>query len=174
MRKSLFESRFLMACLCFLVSGCASIVSGGLQTVPIDSTPSNAKLEITDNSTGKCIFSTNTPFSASLKRESGYFTRSSYKIRVTKDGYTPQEVTLEAGLNGWYFGNILFGGLIGMLIVDPATGAMWSLSDDPITIALAQEPPPLSAAADLPVKPVDPAPKKSVKPAKKYPEMIYE
>ena len=28
------------------------------------------------------------------------------------------------------FGNILFGGVIvGMLIVDPATGAMWSLKD---------------------------------------------
>ena len=27
------------------------------------------------------------------------------------------------------FGNLLFGGVIGMLIVDPATGAMWKLED---------------------------------------------
>ena len=27
-------------------------------------------------------------------------------------------------MNGWYIGNILFGGLIGFLIVDPLTGAM--------------------------------------------------
>ena len=32
-------------------------------------------------------------------------------------------------MDGWYIGNILFGGLIGMLIVDPATGAMYNLPD---------------------------------------------
>lgn len=32
-------------------------------------------------------------------------------------------------LNGWYFGNIIFGGAIGMLVVDPATGAMWKIID---------------------------------------------
>lgn len=30
-------------------------------------------------------------------------------------------------MDGWYWGNILFGGLIGMLAVDPATGAMYKL-----------------------------------------------
>jgi len=30
-------------------------------------------------------------------------------------------------ISGWYWGNILFGGLIGMLIVDPITGAMYKL-----------------------------------------------
>lgn len=30
-------------------------------------------------------------------------------------------------MNGWYIGNLLFGGIIGLLIVDPATGAMWTL-----------------------------------------------
>jgi hypothetical protein len=34
---------------------------------------------------------------------------------------------LEPTIDGWYFGNILFGGLIGMLIVDPLTGAMYCL-----------------------------------------------
>jgi hypothetical protein len=32
-------------------------------------------------------------------------------------------------MDGWYIGNILFGGLIGILIVDPLTGAMWKLDD---------------------------------------------
>jgi hypothetical protein len=41
-----------------------------------------------------------------------------------------QSVPLTAKINGWYFGNLLFGGIIvGMLIVDPATGAMWTLKD---------------------------------------------
>jgi len=39
-------------------------------------------------------------------------------------------------VNGWYFGNILLGGLIGMLIVDPATGAMYRLDSDYINETL--------------------------------------
>ena len=35
---------------------------------------------------------------------------------------------LDSSLSGWYFGNIIFGGLIGMLIVDPVTGAMYNLT----------------------------------------------
>jgi hypothetical protein len=29
-------------------------------------------------------------------------------------------------MSGWYCGKLLFGGLIGMLAVDPATGAIWN------------------------------------------------
>jgi len=36
---------------------------------------------------------------------------------------------INSSVDGWYFGNILVGGLIGMLIVDPATGAMYNLPE---------------------------------------------
>jgi hypothetical protein len=39
-------------------------------------------------------------------------------------------------VNGWYFGNIIFGGLIGLLAVDPATGAMYTLKPDAVEGAL--------------------------------------
>ncbi len=52
----------------------------------------------------------------------------SYKIKFSKAGYGDQVVVVRGKLDGWYFGNILFGGLIGMLIVDPITGKMWKLS----------------------------------------------
>jgi hypothetical protein len=35
-------------------------------------------------------------------------------------------------VSGWYFGNLLFGGVIGMLIVDPLTGAMYNLTPEKI------------------------------------------
>lgn len=44
-----------------------------------------------------------------------------------------KRVTLTYKLNGWYFGNILFGGAIGMQIIDPATSAMWKIKDPTIT-----------------------------------------
>ena len=38
---------------------------------------------------------------------------------------------LSANLNGWYFGNIITpGGLLGFLIIDPASGAMWKLPEN--------------------------------------------
>lgn len=49
-------------------------------------------------------------------------------------------VTLTTGPSGWYVGNVVFGGLIGLLIVDPATGAMWGISRP--TRAAAPSPPP--------------------------------
>lgn len=30
-------------------------------------------------------------------------------------------------MDGWYIGNIFFGGLMGLLVIDPITGAMWKL-----------------------------------------------
>jgi hypothetical protein len=39
-------------------------------------------------------------------------------------------------VEGWYWGNILFGGLIGMIIVDPATGAMYKLDTEAVDVSL--------------------------------------
>lgn len=45
-------------------------------------------------------------------------------------GYDDKVVPVLFDLDGWYFGNILLGGIIGMLIVDPATGAMWKIDTE--------------------------------------------
>ena len=42
-------------------------------------------------------------------------------------------------MDGWYAGNILIGGLLGLLIIDPATGSMWKL-DESVQVALKQQP----------------------------------
>ena len=47
-------------------------------------------------------------------------------------GYETKKVNVECKLNGWYFGNIVIGGLLGFLIIDPATGAMYKLEHDGI------------------------------------------
>ena len=45
-----------------------------------------------------------------------------------KPGYQTEAIVLEGTPGGWYIGgNLLFGGGMGWLIVDPATGAMWTL-----------------------------------------------
>jgi hypothetical protein len=64
-----------------------------------------------------------------LNRSAGYFKGGSYTIRISKDGYRDQNLQIQSSINGWYIGNIIFGGLIGWVIVDPITGAMYSLPD---------------------------------------------
>lgn len=72
-----------------------------------------------------------------LNRGAGYFKPEIYTIKFDKEGYESKEVVVTGQVNGWYFGNIIFGGLIlGMLIVDPNTGAMYSLSTDKVDEAL--------------------------------------
>ncbi len=111
-----------------LFTGCSSIVSKSEYAVAVNSVPAGAAFEVT-NKAGQKVHSGVTPSSVTLKASSGFFQGESYTFSVMKDGYAPKNYTLTSGIDGWYFGNILLGGLIGMLIVDPATGAMYKLSD---------------------------------------------
>ncbi len=60
-------------------------------------------------------------------------------MKISKDGFTSKSVALRATLNGWYFGNLLFGGLLGLLIIDPATGAMYKLKQQTAVIEKLEE-----------------------------------
>jgi len=84
-----------------------------------------------------------------LKSGAGFFQRAKYTIKFTKPGFATQTIPLEASVNGWYFGNLVFGGWIGMLIVDPATGAMYRIPQKDVQVALSQ-----ATAFDL--NPTDP------------------
>jgi hypothetical protein len=119
-------------------AGCASIVAGSDQKISIASDPSEATVKVLD-AKGMTVFDSHTPAVAILKKGDGYFKGASYRIRIEKQGYKPQEVVLQSGLNaGWYLlGNLLIGGLIGWLIIDPLTGAMWSLSPERVSTDLA-------------------------------------
>ena len=121
--------------LCF-TSGCASIVSGGPKVLPILSQPDDAACEIVDLKSGATITKARTPHTVTLANDAGYFQPAKYKVKISKDGYLPREVELSAGLNGWYLGNIVFGGVLGILIIDPATGAMWKIHEDNVSVAL--------------------------------------
>jgi len=116
-----------LAAICIFVSGCASIVNGGARTVRINSDPPGAKITVFDKS-GQTITNLITPASLRLKRHNGYFSGQKYKVVFENPGYYSSEIYIQTRVNGWYFGNIVFGGLIGFLIVDPVTGAMWTFA----------------------------------------------
>ena len=115
-----------LAGLIMISSSCATIVSKSKYPVTIDSTPKGADVTI-PNRRGDQIFSGKTPTIVKLKSGAGFFTNAKYAIKISKDGFTSKTVELRATLNGWYAGNIIFGGLVGLIIVDPLTGAMYRM-----------------------------------------------
>ncbi len=120
---------FLVFFVVFQLSGCASIVSKSDYPVSFNSTPNEAIITVTDLE-GKELYKGTTPTQVTLKSGNGFFKGAKYNVKLEKEGCEPQTMVLEKRLDGWYWGNILFGGLVGILIVDPATGAMWKLPEE--------------------------------------------
>lgn len=132
------KKKLALAALSMLImSGCSSIVSKSDYNVAINSDPGNANFVIT-NKAGQKVESGVTPSTINLKSSAGFFKGESYTVVLNKEGYAERTYTLSSSVDGWYFGNILFGGLLGMLIVDPATGAMYNLPDR-VDVALDQK-----------------------------------
>ncbi|MBP3302397.1 MAG: hypothetical protein J6L64_04625 [Opitutales bacterium] len=113
----------------FVLSGCASIVSDTTYPVTVGTFVPNAKFTVKDERSGNIVHMGTTPQSVVLSSSSGFFQAAKYKIEVEKDGYQKGYHYLNAEIEPWYFGNLIFGGLIGLIIVDPLTGAMWKLPE---------------------------------------------
>lgn len=94
-----------------LLQGCATIVSGTKDTVEITSNPPGAVVRLDDS--GQEF---TTPASFEVTR------RSRHTLLVSRDGYHTERVTLGRSLNPWLFGNLIFGGVIGV-VVDLVSGA---------------------------------------------------
>jgi hypothetical protein len=93
----------LLICLCIglFASGCATIVTGSSQEVSFQSQPDGATVMVDDRAIGK------TPVTVTMKKEGGQ------RIKFDKPGFKQKEMRLETDLNPWFFGNIIFGGLVG-------------------------------------------------------------
>jgi len=98
---------------------CGTIMQGTTQQVGISSNPSDASVSINGQNHG------NTPMIIDLKR------KDSHMVKIELDGYQPYETTLTRSTSGWVWGNIVFGGLIG-LVVDASAGGMYKLTPEQI------------------------------------------
>jgi hypothetical protein len=101
---------------CVLLTSCATILEGSRQEVSIHSNPAGANIFINGENKGA------TPRTILMKRKI-----SARTVVLSIDGYENYEVNTKRKLNGYFFGNILLGGVIGMAI-DAATGAMYRIT----------------------------------------------
>lgn len=108
---------FLLSCSAlFLLSGCASIVSGKSQEITLDTTPPGANCNL--NRDGKFLAGVpQTPGTVKVEK-----TKDDIEVVCQKPQYTQAKENLDSGTDGWVFGNVLLGGLIGWG-VDSAVGA---------------------------------------------------
>ncbi len=110
----------------FLISqaGCASIVSGKTQDISIRSNPLGATVTIDGMSAGA------TPVTTDVKR------KRRHNIKITKEGYVEETRATHKGFNWWYCANLIIPfGIIG-LVVDVATGAIFTVSPDEVNVTL--------------------------------------
>ena len=108
-----------------LASGCATIVKGTTQQIPITSDPLAADIVVDGNLVGQ------TPTSVSLKRKNDHL------LTIQKTGYQPKAVAVVRNVGGAVWGNIIAGGLIGWG-VDAVSGAQYNLV--PVTVSVKLEP----------------------------------
>ncbi|MGH7585120.1 MAG: PEGA domain-containing protein [Gemmatimonadales bacterium] len=120
-RGTFFASLMLTG---ILVAGCATIINGTSQEVSVASTPVGARVTLDGQAFGV------TPVVTKLKR------KTTHTLRLELEGFQPHELTFSQGVSGWVAGNILFGGLIG-LVVDAVTGSMYKLKPDQVQAVLA-------------------------------------
>ena len=103
--------------------GCASIVKGTTQAIPVSSNPSGADVTLDGNKVGQ------TPVSVEVKRKSDHL------MTISKPGYESENIAITRNLGGAVFGNIIAGGLVGWG-VDAVSGAQYNLTPATISVTL--------------------------------------
>lgn len=120
-----------------LLGGCATIFTGSNQDLTVNSTPDGANVTIVDGD-GTVVFSGTTPAEVEIERGDGFFKSHDYIVTIEKAGLPAETINLKSKANGWTFGNIVLGGIPGILI-DGATGAIYRYDPNEINVTLGQE-----------------------------------
>ena len=112
--------------LLLLMIGCATLVNGSRQKIPVKTVPKGATVTAIGEK------SIQSPGSLLLKRN------RNYSILIDKKGYVSVEIHLGRTLTPWIWGNILTGGPIGAIVDFISNGAM-DFSRDRIYVHLKPE-----------------------------------
>ena len=103
------------------------MMNGTTQELGISSTPSGANVIVNNVDRGT------TPVTTKLGR------KDNHTIKLELSGFHPYELVITRSVSGWVWGNIFFGGLIG-LAIDAGTGGMYKLSEEQIAAQLRERP----------------------------------
>ena len=128
-----------------LLSGCATIVHlGGNEELNVSSEPAGAKVVIDGTERGL------TPLATKVER------KKDHAVVLTKEGFEENQSRVESHLSWWVAGNVILGGLVGIL-VDVLSGGGYTIEPDAVAVTLkpiegvaASAAPPLSSLTQSP------------------------
>jgi len=103
--------------LVLLGSGCATVTKGSSQALTIHTDPDGATCDVSRELKTVASLAA-TPGQVTVDKAFG-----AIDVACRKTGHQPTELRVDSQVQGWTFGNILIGGLIGFA-VDAASGAM--------------------------------------------------
>ena len=99
----------------FVMTGCASIITGTTQEVSFQSSPEGALVTVGGRVLGK------TPITVQIDKE------SDPRLEFSKEGYETLVMPLATTIEPWFWGNIILGGLYGST-TDGISGAVYHYS----------------------------------------------
>ena len=114
---------FMLFIFLLFFTSCATLIHGSKQQVAIICDPKRAKVSVDGLEDG------HTPYLARLSRSDKHF------LMIELEGYKPYSIMLKRKLDAWIFGNILLGGIVG-IVIDAATGSMYKLSPNDVITQL--------------------------------------
>jgi hypothetical protein len=107
----------------FFCGGCATIVKGTHQIIPVSSDPSGAAVLVDGQRMGS------SPTTLNLSR------KVNHVVTIESEGYEVENIAISRSIGGAVAGNIVAGGFIGWG-VDAATGAQYNLYPESINVRL--------------------------------------
>jgi hypothetical protein len=113
----------VLAAVSTLISGCATIVKGTTQVIPISSDPTGARVTVDSAPAGT------TPTTVTLSR------KQNHMVVIEKEGFAPESIAVTKSMGVAVAGNLIAGGLIGWG-VDAMTGAQYNLAPNTISVRL--------------------------------------
>jgi hypothetical protein len=131
--------KLALAFVLLALGGCATIVAGGPDRIPVSTNPPGAYVYVDGQVVGQ------TPMVVTLDRS-----RSLGDIRIYYPGFEPVQITRYKSLNGWVFGNFFLG--LWPVIIDFITGDWQDFDESAIAIGLrpGQAPPPYGMQPQMP------------------------
>ncbi len=108
--------RFAVLALVALLPACATVVEGTSDTVTLSTTPTGATCTVDRNGERVAAVAA-TPASVRISKS-----RHDLDVTCAKKGYRPATAAASSSFTGATFGNVLVGGVVGV-VVDAASGA---------------------------------------------------
>jgi hypothetical protein len=110
---------------------CATVAHGTTQPIRVESDPPGAAVSL------NCVQGSipnlgTTPVTIDVQRKS-----KSCAVGISKEGYLPTNVPLQRTFSGVYVGNLLVGGVVG-LVADAADGAMYKQGPSVVRVSLVE------------------------------------